>query len=144
TMVDMILERTQFIFALRSAYVDPNTNELRLDFRMTDDLAEFLEDKVRVWKREHDAEIRKIWELEQNINWLNTSSAEEPVTTDYSDLKNKLHVPLTELVNQFLDGLNPNLSEPIKELHVKHLLPVFYRLVHSPLQLALQKTSEVQ
>jgi FHA domain len=144
TMVDMILERTQFIFAIRSAYVDTNTNELRLDFRMSDDLAQFLEEQVSVWKKQHQPEIKRVWELEQNLNWLSTDSQEQPAAADYAESKNKLQAPLTELVHQFLDGLNPHLSDPIKELHLKHLLPVFYRLVHSPLQLARQPVSEVQ
>src|SRR6185436_13277025 len=116
----------------------------RLDFRMSDDLAQFLEEQVSAWKKQHESEIKRIWELEQNLNWLSADSQEEPVAANYAESKNKLQVPLTELVYQFLDGLKPHLSDPIKELPLKHLLPVFYRLVHSPLQLARQAVSEVQ
>ncbi len=144
SVVDMILERTQFIFAIRSAYVDANTNELRLDFRMSDDLAQFLDEQVSTWKKQHDHEIRRIWELDQSLDWLSSTWTEEPGVSEYSDLKNELRVPLTELVYQFLDALDLHLSEPIKELHLKHLLPIFYRLVSSPLCLVLQPASERQ
>ena len=143
-IVDMILERTQFIFAIRSAYIDPNTNQLRLDFRMSDDLAQFLDERVSMWIKQHDHAIRKIWALDQNLDWLSSTSTEESATSEYEDLKNELRIPLTELVYQFLDSLSLQMSEPIKELHLKHLLPIFYRLIYSPLRLARQPTSEVQ
>ena len=143
-IVDLILERTQFIFAIRSASIDPNTSQLRLDFRMSDDLAQFLDERVSLWIMQHDHAIRKIWAFDQKLDWFSSTSTEESATFEYEDLQNALRIPLTALVYQFLDSFSLPLSEPIKELHLKQLLPVFYRLVCSPLRLTRQSTSEMQ
>ena len=63
------------------------------------------------------------------------ASTDEARTESYKELQAQLYVPLTLLVQDCLSKLAPEISGAEKAIASSRLLPVFYRLVRSPLQL---------
>jgi FHA domain len=133
--LDTLLERTKLLIAITKLYWDPVTYQVHVDLRMDDELLHFVGLVVSKWKTKYESEIRKIWEMEADTDWLTPNAQSDTRTQAYEALQQQLHAPLMELVQECLDKLAPELSETEKAISRKRLLPVFYRLIRSPLQL---------
>lgn len=138
--LDTLLERTKLLIAITKLYWDTTTYQVHVDLRMDDELLHFFGVDVSQWKTTHEAEIRKIWAMEDDTDWISpnvqySARTDEARTEAYKELQAQLYVPLTQLVQDCLSKLAPDISGTEKEIAASRLLPVFYRLVRSPLQL---------
>ena len=143
-VVDTLLEHTQFRMTVKSLSTDPTTNQIHLDCTINDSLLHFLEMDVVEWKKGHDAEIRKLWELEERPTRLNIDSEQEPFPAGYTQLRETLELPLSLLVRKFLSEISPEESETETKVYFDKLMSLFYRLVYSPLQLEGQMAYELR
>lgn|GEM_PF-705247 len=138
--LDTLLERTKLLTAITNLHWDSTTYQVHVELRMDDELLHFLGDTVRRWKKAYEAEIRKIWAMEDDTEWSSANSqynarTDEAHSKAYKELQAHLYVPLTELVNDCLNKLAPEVSGAEKQIASSRLLPVFYKLVRSPLEL---------
>lgn len=138
--IDTLLERTKLMVAITRLYWDATTYKVHVDLRMDEELLHFIAVVVSQWKSQHEANIRKIWAMEDDTEWVapNLHAGIRPDDSRieaYKELQAQLYAPLTILVRECLDKLALDLTATEKEIACSRLLPVFYRLVRSPLQL---------
>jgi hypothetical protein len=142
-ILDVALERTQLVFIVRAIHMDAHAETVYLDLLVNDEFLDFLESSVRQWREQHKADIRSLWQVEENMDWRSAAVRKDSFVSRYAELRDKLHPALTQLVHQFLSELAPELQEQDKVTYTEKLLPVFYQLVHSPLHITRQSVVEV-
>lgn len=140
--LDTLLERTKLLIAITRLHWDMTTYQVHVDLRMDEELLHFLGVTVSQWKTRHEADIRKIWAMEADTEWISPNTQNDARSEAYKELQAQLYLPLIELVQECLNQLAPELSAKEKELSCSRLLPVFYRLIRSPLQLLEESVVE--
>jgi len=144
SVIDTLLQQTQVMVTIQAIRAEPDVNQVRVKCLLNDRLLLFLENSVIEWRKEHYGAIRKIWELERTPIRLDLAPQEDPISPGYREVRDKLQIPLTELVKQFLAQVSPDLAEDEATRYLNKLLPLVYRLVHSPLQLRRDAIPEAQ
>jgi hypothetical protein len=142
SIIDTMMQRTQFVVTIQKITAEPDSNQIQLQGMFNDRLLLFLDNEVIEWKRKYASEIRKIWELEQAPIRLDLSLKDDPISSGYSQIRDQLETPLTQLVKQFVADVAPDLHEEETVLYVDRLQPLIYQLVRSSIQMKREKTPE--
>jgi hypothetical protein len=142
SIIDTMMERTQFVVTIRSINAEPDAKQIRLQGQFNELLLNFLENDVIQWKRQHASEIRKIWELEHEPIRLDLGPQDDPISPGYNQARDQIQAPLTQLVKQFMGDAAPDLAKVDEAMYFDKLYPLMYQLVRNSLQVKREKIPE--
>ncbi len=143
SIIDTMMERTQFVVMIRSISAEPDTNQIRLQGLFNELLLNFLEDDVIQWKRHYASEIRKIWELEHAPIRLDLRPQDDPISPEYNQIRDQIQAPLTQLVKQLMSATAPDLAKVDEAMYFDKLYPLIDQLVRNSLQMKREKIPAV-
>ncbi len=143
-IIDSLLQHTPVFVRIKSLYVDVEEGTIHLQSTFQEALLDFLENNVVPWKDRYNADIKKLTEFEARTVLLKTQPQDDPVFPGYIEALEELQTPLTELIAQFFSTVSPDLRDSEQPVYFDKLMPLFYRLVRSPLRIERQSILEVR